>query len=154
MRSIVMFFDLMIFGFDPVGRKLLTKEMWEKKLENVNIPKEDMNKIVMNFLVTEGYVDTAEKFKIESGTKPDIYYARNAERMEIKKGVECGEFEGVVKKIFNLIPNVMDSFPELIVNLQNMITMELVHSRKFTEAGNFAMKELAPLAEALPMHVF
>lgn len=28
-----------------------------------------MNKLVMNFLVTEGYVEAAEKFRMESGTE-------------------------------------------------------------------------------------
>jgi hypothetical protein len=28
-----------------------------------------MNKLVMNFLVTEGYVEAAEKFQMESGTQ-------------------------------------------------------------------------------------
>ena len=48
---------------------MITKEEWEKKLNDVKIKKEDMNKLVMNFLVTEGYVDAAEKFRLESGTE-------------------------------------------------------------------------------------
>lgn len=28
-----------------------------------------MNKLVMNYLVTEGYVEAAEKFQVESGTE-------------------------------------------------------------------------------------
>jgi hypothetical protein len=48
---------------------VITKEEWEKKLNDVKIRKEDMNKLVMNFLVTEGYVDAAEKFRMESGTE-------------------------------------------------------------------------------------
>jgi len=32
-----------------------------------------MNKLVMNFLVTEGYVDAAEKFQMESGTERILY---------------------------------------------------------------------------------
>lgn len=48
---------------------MITKEEWEKKLNDVKIRKEDMNKLVMNFLVTEGYVDAAEKFRTESGTE-------------------------------------------------------------------------------------
>ena len=50
------------------SKKVITREEWEKKLNDVKIRKEDMNKLVMNFLVTEGYVDVAEKFKTESGT--------------------------------------------------------------------------------------
>lgn len=51
------------------SKKLITREEWEKKLSDVKIKKEDMNKLVMNFLVTEGFVDVAEKFRMESGTE-------------------------------------------------------------------------------------
>lgn len=51
------------------SRKLVTREEWEKKLTDVKISKEDMNRLVMNFLVTEGYADVAEQFKKESGTE-------------------------------------------------------------------------------------
>lgn len=51
------------------SKKVITKEEWKKKLDDVKIRKEDMNKLVMNFLVTEGYVDAAEKFRMESGTE-------------------------------------------------------------------------------------
>lgn len=55
--------------FQSSSKKLITKEEWEKKLSEVKIRKEDMNKLVMNFLVTEGYVEAAEKFQLESGTQ-------------------------------------------------------------------------------------
>ena len=41
------------------SKKVITKEEWEKNLNHVKIRKEDMNKLVMNFLVTEGYVEAA-----------------------------------------------------------------------------------------------
>lgn len=50
------------------SKKVITREEWEKRLNDVKIRKEDMNKLVMNFLVTEGYVEAAEKFRKESGT--------------------------------------------------------------------------------------
>lgn len=52
---------------------MITREEWEKKLNNVKIRKEDMNKLVMNFLVTEGYVEAAEKFRKESGTERILF---------------------------------------------------------------------------------
>lgn len=51
------------------SKKVITKEEWEKKLSEVKIRKEDVNRLVMNFLVTEGYVEAAEKFQLESGTQ-------------------------------------------------------------------------------------
>jgi predicted class III extradiol MEMO1 family dioxygenase len=51
------------------SKKVIGREEWEKKLGEVKIRKEDMNKLVMNYLVTEGYVDAAEKFQLEAGVK-------------------------------------------------------------------------------------
>jgi hypothetical protein len=42
---------------------------WERKLAAVKVRKEDMNRLVMNFLVTEGYVEAAQIFQSESGTQ-------------------------------------------------------------------------------------
>ncbi|MFS7935959.1 putative transcription factor interactor and regulator LisH family [Helianthus anomalus] len=47
---------------NATSKKVITRKEWEKKLSDVKIKKEDMNKLVMNFLFTEGYVDAAEKF--------------------------------------------------------------------------------------------
>lgn len=55
------------------SKKVITRDEWEKKLNDVKIRKEDMNKLVMNFLVTEGYVDAAEKFRTESGTERILF---------------------------------------------------------------------------------
>ena len=52
-----------------LSKKVITNEEWEKKLNDVKIRKEDMNKLVMNFLATEGYVDATEKFRMEYGTE-------------------------------------------------------------------------------------
>jgi len=60
----------------PTQKKIISREEWEKKLARVHVKKSDMNKLVMNFLVTEGYVEAAEIFQKESGTDripPKIY---------------------------------------------------------------------------------
>lgn len=57
-----------------MSKKVITREEWEKKLNDVKIRKEDMNKLVMNFLVTEGYVEAAEKFRMESGTERILFF--------------------------------------------------------------------------------
>lgn len=54
---------------------MIPREEWERKLNNVKIRKEDMNKLVMNFLVTEGFVEAAEKFRKESGTERILFFS-------------------------------------------------------------------------------
>ncbi|XP_043808598.1 protein GID8 homolog isoform X4 [Manihot esculenta] len=85
------------------SKKVITREDWEKKLNDVKIRKEDMNKLVMNFLVTEGYVDAAEKFRMESGTE-HIDLATITDRMAVKKAVQCGNVEDAIEKVNDLNP--------------------------------------------------
>jgi hypothetical protein len=54
------------------NRRRIGAEEWQRKLRDVQVRKEDMNRVVMNFLVTEGYVDAARVFERESGTAPGV----------------------------------------------------------------------------------
>ncbi|KAJ8549606.1 hypothetical protein K7X08_033313 [Anisodus acutangulus] len=89
------------------SKKVITREDWEKRLNDVKIRKEDTNRLVMNFLVTEGYVEAAQKFKMESGTDPDIDLATITDRMAVKKAVQSGAIE----KVNDLNPEKLNEYP-------------------------------------------
>ncbi|XP_061984133.1 protein GID8 homolog isoform X1 [Populus nigra] len=129
------------------SKKVITREEWEKKLNDVKIRKEDMNKLVMNFLVTEGYVDAAEKFQMESGTEPDIDLATITDRMAVKKAVQCGNVEDAIEKVNDLNPEILDTNPQLFFHLQQQRFIELIRNGKVEEALEFAQEELAPRGE-------
>ncbi|KAD2047911.1 hypothetical protein E3N88_41952 [Mikania micrantha] len=129
------------------SKKLITREEWEKKLNDVKIQKEDMNKLVMNFLVTEGYVDAAEKFRMESGTEPDIDLATITDRMAVKKAVQLGNVEDAIEKVNDLNPEILDTNPQLFFHLQQQRLIELIRNGKVEEALEFAQEELAPRGE-------
>ncbi|XP_021847785.1 protein GID8 homolog isoform X2 [Spinacia oleracea] len=128
------------------SKKVITKEEWEKKLKDVKIRKEDMNKLVMNFLVTEGYVDAAEKFRTESGTE-HIDLATIMDRMAVKKAVQCGNVEDAIEKVNDLNPEILDTNPQLFFHLQQQRMIELIRNGKIEEALEFAQEELAPRGE-------
>ncbi|XP_050108486.1 protein GID8 homolog isoform X3 [Malus sylvestris] len=121
------------------SKKVITREEWEKKLKDVKIKKEDMNKLVMNFLVTEGYVDAAEKFHIDLATI--------TERMAVKKAVQCGNVEDAIEKVNDLNPEILDTNPQLFFHLQQQRLIELIRNGKVEEALEFAQEELAPRGE-------
>lgn len=129
------------------SKKVITREEWEKKLNNVKIRKEDMNKLVMNFLVTEGFVDAAEKFRKESGTEPDIDLATITDRMAVKKAVQSGNVEDAIEKVNDLNPEILDTNPQLFFHLQQQRLIELIRNGKIEEALEFAQEELAPRGE-------
>ncbi|CAM6009481.1 unnamed protein product [Sphagnum balticum] len=129
------------------SKKVITKEEWEKKLSEVKIMKEDMNKLVMNFLVTEGYVEAAEKFQMESGTQPDIDLGTITDRMAVRKAVQCGQVEDAIEKVNDLNPEILDTNPQLFFHLQQQRLIELIRSGQVEEALEFAQEELAPRGE-------
>merc|ERR1711915_215934 len=52
------------------------REEWLQKIGDIRIPRAAMNKLVMNYLVTEGFKDAAEKFQEEAGISwPRFKYA-------------------------------------------------------------------------------
>ncbi|XP_023520209.1 protein GID8 homolog isoform X2 [Cucurbita pepo subsp. pepo] len=128
-------------------KKVIRREDWEKKLNDVRIRKEDMNELVMNFLVTEGYVDAAEKFRIESGAEPEIDLATITDRMAVKKAVQCGNVEDAIEKVNDLNPEILDTNPQLFFHLQQQRLIELIRNGKVEEALEFAQEELAPRGE-------
>ncbi|KAK1304051.1 hypothetical protein QJS10_CPB11g00939 [Acorus calamus] len=113
------------------SKKVISREEWEKKLNDVEIRKEDMNKLVMNFLVTEGYVEAAEKFWTESITE-HIDLTMITDRMAVKKAMQCGNVDHAIEKVNDLNPERL---------------IELIHNGKVEEALEFAREELAQRGE-------
>ncbi|CAN4084010.1 unnamed protein product [Withania somnifera] len=136
-----------LIDMSATSKKVITRENWEKRLNEVKIRKEDTNRLVMNFLVTEGYVEAAEKFRIESGTDPDIDLATITDRMAVKKAVQSGNVEDAIEKVNDLNPEILDTNPQLFFHLQQQRLIELIRNGKIEEALEFAQEELAPRGE-------
>lgn len=134
-------------GESSCSRKVITKEDWEKKLAAVRLRKEDLNKLVMNYLVTEGFVEAAQKFQEESGTEPDIDLATITDRMAVRKAVQCGDVQDAIERVNDLNPEILDTNPHLFFHLQQQRLIELIRSGKVEEALEFAQEELAPRGE-------
>ena len=50
----------------------VSREEWAAKLEAQHVPRADMNRLIMNYLVTEGFKEAAEKFQKESGVETAV----------------------------------------------------------------------------------
>ncbi|CAN1327090.1 Protein GID8 homolog [Linum perenne] len=132
------------------SKKVISRREWEKKLNDVTFRKEDVNKLVMNFFITEGYVDAAEKFGRESGTQPGVDIRTIADRMAIKNAVLCGNVEEAIEKVNDLNPEILDTNPQLFFHLQQQKLIELIRNGETEEALVFAQEELAPRGEENP----
>ena len=132
---------------DAALRRIVLEEEWERKVQEVRIRKQDMNKLVMNYLVMEGHVDAAQWFQVESGTTPEINLDTITERMAVRTAVQCGNVEDAIEKVNDLNPVILDTNPQLFFHLQQQRLIELIRSGRVEEALEFAQEELAPQGE-------
>ncbi len=66
----------------------------------------DLNRLVMNYLVIEGYKDAAEKFSTEAGVAPSVNLSSIEDRMQIRHAVQSGSVEHAVERVNDLDPEV------------------------------------------------
>ncbi|URE18458.1 hypothetical protein MUK42_11397 [Musa troglodytarum] len=88
----------------PSSKRAIMDREWERRLKDVRIREVDVNKLVMNYLVTEGYAETADKFRIESGTEPDVDLATVFERRAVLSAVESCYVKEATEKLNSLDP--------------------------------------------------
>ncbi|KAN0031987.1 hypothetical protein ACTFIV_005860 [Dictyostelium citrinum] len=128
-------------------KKVITTSEWDDKLAEVNISKSDLNKLVMNYLVIEGYQEAAAKFQEESCTQTTVDLASIADRMAIRSAIQSGDVEKGIEIVNDLNPEILDTNPQLYFHLQQQKLIELIRKGMTAEALKFAQDELAPQGE-------
>lgn len=130
--------------------KTISRSEWMESLQHVKINKTDMNKLVMNYLVIEGYKDAAEQFCNETGMSPFVDLAFMESRMKIRAAIQNGSIEEAIDLVNDLNSEILDTNPRLYFRLLQQQLIELIRHEKTAEALEFAQEELAPHAEQNP----
>ncbi|KAI7885620.1 hypothetical protein K492DRAFT_228842 [Lichtheimia hyalospora FSU 10163] len=129
---------------------LMYQNEWEQRLNKVKINKQDLNRLVMNYLVIEGYKDAAEQFSLESGLEPTIDLESIQERMEIRHAIQSGDVDTAIELVNDVNPEILDDNPELFFHLQQQRLIEMIRKGEYPEALEFAAEEMAPRGEEHP----
>ncbi len=109
-------------GNSSVGEKrvLISAEEWEERLSKVKLSRRcclysiflfyglfsDMNKLVMNYLSTEGYKEAAENFAIEANINSPVDLQTIDARMQVRDSIQNGDIETAVGLVNDLDPDV------------------------------------------------
>ena len=64
------------------------KDEWMEKINDIRVPRSAMNKLIMNYLVTEGFKDAAEKFQEEAGMSPGQNLSLLDNRIRIRDSIQ------------------------------------------------------------------
>lgn len=66
----------------------------------------DLNTLVMNYLIIEGYKSAAVKFAQEANISPQVDLESIQERVEIRNAIHRGDIQAAVERINELYPEV------------------------------------------------
>ncbi|XP_065015564.1 protein GID8 homolog [Musa acuminata AAA Group] len=128
----------------PSSKRVIMYRAWERRLEDVRIRDADVNKLVMNYLVTEGYAEAAEKFQIESGTEPDIDLATVFERRAVLRAVESFYLKETIEKLNRLDPMILVMNRQIDFRLQHQRMIEMIRAGEMEMALLYAVDEILP----------
>lgn len=133
------------------AKKSVPLDEWRKKIAAVHVSKDDMNYLIMNYLVVEGYAEAAKAFQEESGTEPGVDFEALAERNAIRKAVQAGSIEEAIERVNDLNPEILEERQQLSFHLQQQRLIELIRRGAVEEALEFAQEYLAPRGEENPL---
>ncbi|KAL1986342.1 hypothetical protein VTN96DRAFT_6574 [Rasamsonia emersonii] len=129
---------------------------FEKKVDEVKPSKTDINYLVMDYLVTNGYPAAAKKFAAEANIQPRADIESIQERVEIRSAIHSGDIQTAIEKINELNPQILDENPSLHFSLLRLQLVELIRKctsspdGDITPALDFATSQLAPRAPTNP----
>lgn len=75
----------------------------------------DLNSVIMDYLISEGYPIAAQKFALEANIQPKVDFDSIRERVEIRNAIYGGDIQSAVEKINELNPQVSHSFLILVL---------------------------------------
>ncbi|PVU99840.1 hypothetical protein BB559_000351 [Furculomyces boomerangus] len=131
-------------------KRKYTAQEWEKKLNDNNISKKDMNRLIMEYLIIEGYKDAAENFSAEADIQSSVDLSTIEDRMIIRSNIQNGLIKDAIEQVNEVNPELLETDPHLYFKLKQQELIELIRCGKITEALEFAQEELAAKGEEFP----
>lgn len=71
----------------------------------------DLNAVIMDYLISEGYPSAAQKFAHEANIEPMLDVDSIQERVEIREAIDSGDIQTAIEKINELNPQVSSTQP-------------------------------------------
>jgi len=137
-----------------------SKHPFERKVDEMKVSKADINNIVMDYLITEGYPLAARSLAVEAKMQPKTDFESINERVEIRDSIHRGDLQNAIEKINELNPQLLDTDTSLHFSLLRLQLIELIRActtsssdtspTDLSAALDFATTHLAPRAPTNP----
>lgn len=138
----------------------------EQKIAEMKPNKGDINSVIMDYLISEGYPAAAEKFAQETNLfQSDAFDLSSIrERVDIRNAILAGRIEDAIELLNETNTMILDETPLLHFQLLQLQLVEIIRSvleknngkpasAEFRPALEFATNQLAPRAPTDPQYL-
>ncbi|SMQ53795.1 unnamed protein product [Zymoseptoria tritici ST99CH_1A5] len=132
--------------------------LFEQKVEEMKPSKSDINWVIMDYLVSEGYPGAAAKFAQETNISQPFDTDGIRDRVQIRSAIHAGKIDEAIDLINELDPQILDTDHILHFDLLQLQLIEIIRSilnkpdggnpqsSEFRPALEFATEQLSPRA--------
>lgn len=123
---------------------------WTEKVESYHLPRAEADKLIMEYLVKEGFKDAVLAFQKESGIDPGVDMKILDEQIKIREAVGSGSIQDAVELVNDVDPEILDTNPKLFFHLQQQQLLEYIRQGNVEKVLDYAQKELSARGEENP----
>ena len=138
-----------------IDRKLLSPpsmdvSQWEEKVKAYHLPRGEINKLIMEYLVKEGFKDAVLAFEEESGVTPGMNMSMLDDQIKIRDAVQSGSIQEAIELVNDVDPEILDTNSKLFFHLQQQQLLELIRQGDIERVLEYAQNELSARGEENP----
>jgi hypothetical protein len=140
---------------NEIKNKSISFEKWNEEMNKLRISRQDMNKLVLNYLIIEGHKDAVEKFIKETGIKgkevDDLLAEYDSDllnkRLNIRSLIMGGQIDEAINEINDINSEILENNPSIHFELQKQKLIEIIKQNRIEEALTFAQNKLFPITQ-------
>jgi len=115
-----------------------------------NMTRSELNAVIMNYLVTEGYQEASQLFKVEANIEPDAALEPVEVRVQVREALYKGQITNAILLLNEYYPEVLGNNHDLCFRLQLQHLVELIRAGQCDAALEFAQTYLAEHGQRNP----
>jgi hypothetical protein len=123
----------------------IPNDKWNDELSKIKINREDMNKLILNYLIIEGYKEAVVKFMKETNIVVEYDLSLLEKRMQIRNHIVNGKIDEAINQINNINSEILEKNPSIHFELEKQKLIEIIKANKIEEAIAFAQNTLFPI---------
>ncbi|XP_020798881.1 glucose-induced degradation protein 8 homolog isoform X1 [Drosophila serrata] len=123
---------------------------WPHRMASFQCRQMDLNRLVMNYLVSEGYQEAAKRFMAEANVEPGPHMDTIVDRMRIQEAVRVGQVKYAMDLASRIYPCIFETENYVYFHMQQLRLIEMIRDQKATKALNFAQSPSSGFAQVDP----